>query len=227
MAEQRNSRRVIVDGGIGVGKSTLLRQYVAAFNQEHVSFGEFPSSRVIRLPDEPPILVLLEPIKRWTEKCQAFYAEQNSNNNNAAALLFELQLEIILALFDRELHVLRFLVENPTARVIQERGISSVGYFLEANREIFGEQPFGFLSDLAGLVERLELGSNRILLTMPEEQDRLLLSRVHGRGDVIPQSYLSKIADMYRKAAKEYDMVMDPLEEDCKMNLAAFVERLE
>ncbi len=162
-----------MDGGIGVGKSTLLRQYVASFNQDIVSLGEFPGSRVIRPADSPPTLVLLEPIQRWTEKCQAFYDEQNIDNNNLAQVLFELQLEILLAMFDRELHVVRFLVENPSARVVQERGISSMGYFLAVNKEVFTNLAFDFLTKLAGLLERLEEGSFRMLHTLPEDNDLL------------------------------------------------------
>ncbi len=58
-----NARRVIVDGPIGVGKSTLLRKYYASFANEQVTAGPF-GSRIIRPPEGPPILVLPEPSHR-------------------------------------------------------------------------------------------------------------------------------------------------------------------
>ncbi len=59
-----NARRVILDGPIGVGKSTLLRKYCASFEPDQETAGPF-GARIIRPDEAPPILVLPEPTQRF------------------------------------------------------------------------------------------------------------------------------------------------------------------
>ncbi len=246
MADTYNARRLILDGPIGVGKSTLLKKYVATFDPDLVSHAPF-GARIIRPDGAPPILVLPEPIQRlvlrflflsptlfasfcplpffrWEEQCLRFYNMRNAGHGDASFVLVELQIRIILALVERELFVLTFTLENPGARVVQERGLSSVHYFMEANKDCFPPNGYSTISNLMTYLEMVEVGSLMCMLSMPKENDEKLIEFVERRGDDISPDYLRTVAGLYRDAADDFDVVWDPLTDDVKQALVDCVE---
>ncbi len=139
-------------------------------------------------------------------------------------MLVELQFRVILALIERELYLSGFILANPGGRVVQERGLSSIHYFMEANKDAFPSDAYSLITNLASELEKLEEGSHMCLLTMPKDRDDRLIDFVEGRGDDIPHQYLRDVASLYRDSADEFDEVWDPLDENTKQALIDCVE---
>ncbi len=173
------NRRVVIEGGIGVGKSASLD-----ILDRHASFLVFP-----------------EPVSEWTEYLTAAYTAENGGDLRQA--LLQLQLAVINSLLCREESIKNCLSLNDKLIAVVERSTWSSMMFTEVNAEEMGCQYANLITTLTRLLSRLEERCVRIFLTA---EDGVAYSRVKQRKrpeDVhLSRAYLSEINGKFRDFAK-------------------------
>ena len=177
-----NRRIVIIDGGIGVYKTYLLR----ALAQER---------RDVLIMTEGDIIYPF---------VETFYQEKGADWERDCTNLFKLQTSCIYNIAARYQQALDVLDNNPHSIVVLERGFGSALGFINMNRQMLSPRDFNLLSVMAHHFKELyekDVPTLYLLSTgdasvanCRAREGRLLLPYT------IPETYLREVVEMYDNA---------------------------
>lgn len=162
---------------------------------------------------------------RWEAEKKAFYEFSENEKEDIVALEFK----ILTVLYEREICITRFMLEEPTGRVVQERGFTSIGIFMQAYKDLFATSMFKHIMSHVFMLSNFEDGAIRCLLNVEEGRgnERTMIKRSDNLGGVdINEDYLCQVAQAYRDRKESFDHVINAFEDNVLAELFTLISRL-